>query len=401
MKGGSGLASRRGLLAGATLAIASRCAFGGDGTPEPAPASPDAAEKSLAALRASLSRQFDALLDKPDAFRAAVAKECSIYPEGDLVPLLFPAFAYANTALLDPASKDPSITRMRQLIELAIPSVVRKVKPPDGKLERLESYARHATYLGTLNLALGAYRRAGGDDRYAELHRVLSDVLGQALTEASGRPLDSYPGICWSYDTIPCLLSIRLHDAATSGKRAEPLLQKHLEWLDKSGLDSVLGLPYSRQASAADGPPVPPRGCDLSLRICFLAHVAPEQARTLYGSYTKAFWRDLGLVAGFAEWPRGKERPADADSGPIVMGIGMAATGLGVGAARAMDDKPRLARLAAQLDNLQALRSLMDQQEQGAPGGFRIPLENRYKTGFLFGDACLFYAVTWTKWIDP
>ena len=76
----------------------------------------------------------------------------------------------------------------------------------------------------------------------------------------------------------------------------------------------------------------------------------PPRARALYQRYREGFWLGLGPVVGFREWPRGVDRSGDADSGPIVLGIGTAASGIGIGAARlagAADDHRALLGSAA------------------------------------------------------
>jgi MFS family permease len=55
----------------------------------------------------------------------------------------------------------------------------------------------------------------------------------------------------------------------------------------------------------------------------------------------------VALWSGFREWPRDVERKADVDSGPIVQGIGAAATAFGLIAARAVGDDAVHQRLAA------------------------------------------------------
>ncbi len=58
---------------------------------------------------------------------------------------------------------------------------------------------------------------------------------------------------------------------------------------------------------------------------------------------------------GFREWPVGRERAADDDSGPIVEGVGAAATGLSIGAARAMGDEALALRVEATAAIIDAL----------------------------------------------
>ena len=136
------------------------------------------------------------------------------------------------------------------------------------------------------------------------------------------------------------------------------------------------------------------------MRLALLAQIDRAYATKLYAKYVKHFWIDRGMMAGFAEWPGGKAGRQDVDSGPIVMGMGMSATGLGVAAARAMNDRPRLGRLAVQMANMNQLMAMALRPAGGggeAIGGM-IPYRRDCLTGFLFGDACLFYAVTWRDW---
>ena len=58
------------------------------------------------------------------------------------------------------------------------------------------------------------------------------------------------------------------------------------------------------------------------------------------------------LVTGFREWPVGVDRAADVDSGPIVSGIGAAASALGIAAARAMGDDALAKRLESVADRV-------------------------------------------------
>ena len=65
-----------------------------------------------------------------------------------------------------------------------------------------------------------------------------------------------------------------------------------------------------------------------------------------------------------------------------------------------MNDRPRLGRLCAQMADMKQILPMM---LTVGPDGRRsfagmIPYRPEYVTGFLFGDACLFYSVTWRDW---
>lgn len=84
-----------------------------------------------------------------------------------------------------------------------------------------------------------------------------------------------------------------------------------------------------------------PRGCDLSFRLCLLPHLDSEAATRLYQRYASRFWIDHGLVAGFVELAGGRGE-AGIDSRVVILGMGMYATGMGVGAVIAAKDRTRL-----------------------------------------------------------
>jgi hypothetical protein len=136
------------------------------------------------------------------------------------------------------------------------------------------------------------------------------------------------------------------------------------------------------------------------MRVALLALIDRPAAKELYQAYVKHFWIEREVVAGFAEWPGGRAGRQDIDSGPVLMGVGMSASGMGIAAAAAMDDRPRQRRLCEQLAGLQQLLPLtLKPDATGRPSFLGvIPYRREYVTGFLMGDACLFYAVTWQDW---
>ena len=130
-----------------------------------------------------------------------------------------------------------------------------------------------------------------------------------------------------------------------------------------------------------------------------MAHIDRVRAAKLYKQYAARFWVEQWVVKGFAEWPGGQMIRQDADSGPLFLGVGLAAAGFGVATTLAMGDVDRFQKLMLQLhtarNTLTNLHSQKDRKENVWIGGV-IPTEKEYYTGFLFGDAALLYALTWT-----
>ena len=82
-----------------------------------------------------------------------------------------------------------------------------------------------------------------------------------------------------------------------------------------------------------------PRGCALSWSASYLVQLEPAIARDQYLRQRDVLGDAILGIGGFREWPRGRGGDADLDSGPIVLGIGVAATGLGLGPARIFRDE--------------------------------------------------------------
>jgi hypothetical protein len=412
------------------------------------PVLPANADEIADGLAIELAAKFDALLIKPEDFQRKVRQECKRFPEGDLFPYLLPALAYGHLAdRTDEAERGPLLAKMAQLIELARPGVEKKTRAPDRDLMKLESYRGEGVYVCQLNMALSAYRMLGGK-RFGDLNDHLSRQIRNALRKRKGAPLKSFATATWPFDTIPCLVSLAWHDRVTGSADSTVVIENHLEWVAKNGTEKATGLPFSRIEKG----PQRPRGCDLSWRVALLAQIAPDRAKKLYRRYVKHFWLERFVAAGFAEWAGGskgqrnnklcvlgedraaKSRRTDAgipegtsrrrnteivvrdrlkrasnfcagskgktdhDSGPVFWGIGSAASVLGLAAARAAGDDYRFARIIAQVDKARAaIRELLVRNasaDRVLLGGM-IPISKGYVTGFLYGDAVLFYAVTY------
>jgi hypothetical protein len=372
--------------------------------PAPPPSDPIVPTKvdtgPAAVLLNKLARQFDKITAKQAGYPNRVSRECKRFPEGDLFPYVLPAIAYANMTLDDPLMRSEALKRMAGLLDAAVVSTIKAVKPPGGDLAKLTSYKKHGTYLGQLNMALGYYRLIGGDKRYDAINKAISDVLHKALVESKGRPLKSFPTYSWTFDTVAVALSLRLYDYNTDSTRSAAAIKSYLEWMGKNGIHGATKLPYSVINSAGKGMKLP-RGCDLSWRISMLAQLDAPLAKSMYDAYVKSFWLDRQGISGFAEWPGGKGGGQDADSGPIVMGIGMTASGMGIAAASSTGDTKRRDQLLAQTMSFKTLvrqLALMSpQMKKMLTMGGQIDSASDYVTGFLYGDATLFYAVSWRQ----
>ncbi|MCF6174652.1 MAG: hypothetical protein L3J71_02675 [Victivallaceae bacterium] len=355
------------------------------------------ATKAIAVATDHLLKEFDRWLEHPKRYKIIALKECKGFPEGKLYPFTIPALAYTNLALSGKIKQEHAARQIRKLLDAVIPIVAEFIHAPGGDIMQMKSYSRHGTFLSTLNLALANYALVSKDGRYKKLHNHIPQLLLNALKSKKGAYIDSYPTYTWYFDTIMALLSLSLWEHETKQSVTSALLNAHLAWRNKNIVFKTTGLPRAFPESNS-------RGCDISMQICLFANLRPAEAQKLYDNYVKAHWIELPYAAGFSEWPKGAKTPSggDIDSGPIFFGIGSTASGVGIGAAIAVNDQVRLKRLAQQLYIVSPLIHTIIASGKNSPllawFGRNIPLNKEYLTGFLYGDAVLFYAVTWTKY---
>lgn len=210
----------------------------------------------------------------------------------------------------------------------------------------------NALSLAHLLLVMGAADRLGGcvDEH---LHEGLARGLSRlSVAEPTGM-VPSYRALPlrWPADQSALLAGLHRADVAHGWSTHEAPLRRFHEGvtLHRSGL------PVSEVTGKGPGARFP-RGCAQSFISRYLAEVDPERTAGWWKTYRSTFLVELPLgVMGFREWPPGIERAADSDSGPIVLGIGVAASALGLSAAKAQGDADLARRLERSADRVSSL----------------------------------------------
>jgi hypothetical protein len=228
----------------------------------------------------------------------------------DLVPLIDEVAARATSPLVSPWGKRP---------------------------DEVDDFDDQGLYLSHLNLVLGCHRAITGSDRYEALHRRISEHLSERSLRDGDFHAASYPpDYKWPADQSVTLCSLYLYDRTHGTTLSTEPIAGWLAWM-REHTDPATGLPHSAVSEFSYSRT--PRGCALSWSILYMAQFAPDEAADLYQTYRQHFFVSCGGVGGFREWPQGAGGASDVDSGPVVLGVGAAASGLGVGPARLYGDE--------------------------------------------------------------
>jgi len=252
----------------------------------------------------------------------------------------------------------------------------------EDPLQGLDGDNAHGAYLGYLNLLLGMHRQVLGEVKYAGLNDRITATLIRHLRASPILMIESYPGEVYPVDNCFAIGSIGLHQRVT-GRDHTHVLQHWTKRVRKHYVDQKTGLLIQavskRTGSTLDGP----RGSGTAFGLFAVHHADPELARDLYRGIKKSL---AGTCLGFGavrEYPNGVNGKGDIDSGPIMLGYGLSATGFTIAGARMMGDDRYFEQLFAMAHLFGAPVNRGDRRE--------------YLSGGALGNAILFAMFTAPK----
>ncbi len=193
-------------------------------------------------------------------------------------------------------------------------------------------------YLTHLNIALGIKGLVEKDKDMNILNKSISVELARRISESkkknvirNNRDKNIYPS-----DNSCLLYSLFLYDKANGSYISQKPANDWISYMKDHGSDEH-GLHFYELSGSAESNI--PRGSSLSRTVYYMSYFAPFEARELWENYKEHFLKDYIFLAGLREWPDGYEGHEDITTGPIVSGIGVAATALGLRAAKGVGDE--------------------------------------------------------------
>jgi len=274
-------------------------------------------------------------------------------------PAGFRVIALSHLADGCAAQTEHDATGARRCVELAFARAL-ETRPKGAILDN----GQHGLWLSHLALILGD-GDATGPCLDQVLHRRVAAGLARASLDDTTGLAPSYPHKRerWPADQAATLAALARFDQAHGTTLADEPRARYRAALERAQSPGD-GLPWSEVHGHGSGKL--PRGCALSYSIRYLSEVDPETTRAWWARYRSRYLVDRFLLVGFREWPPGVDRKPDLDSGPIVGGVGAAATAFGIAAARAMGEHGLAARLEATADVVGMAAGLDDATKQAA-----------------------------------
>ena len=281
---------------------------------------------------------------------------------------------YAQTAIEHPSLREENAARMDTAIDALVSPASRafdhEAWGSDPILD-LGSQRDHDAYLGYLALALSLTRLVHPETRHAELEERVVEHLVARFSESEIGLLQTYPGEAYPIDNTSFFGALAVHDRV-SGEDHGPLLERLLGTLGRRYRDPHTGLLYQAVDPEDGGPIDAPRGSGTALGAYFISFADTALSRSLYESIrARLTSRTLGFGTT-REYPVGHMGLGDVDSGPVLLGQGVSATGFTLALARIHGDRDTFVATYA------------------TAAFFGGPVDGNYALGGPVGDGLLF-----------
>jgi hypothetical protein len=264
-------------------------------------------------------------------------------------------YLQAMEALQEAWAQDHTLSRVAPAIygRKAIAAAAALIVDP-GQAKWVQDYYHGKDYLHHADLfyryllisGMTSYTRLTGDGKYLV---PLRDQVESLAAEIDGSPR-GFVEDCYPPDILSALAAIRRADTVLQTNHGA-MLQRALRAFTPPMADEH-GLPYFRVMADSGFPEGPSRGSGNSFNMAATSAVWPAQSAVWYRTYIERYWQERYGIVGFREFagdePASRQF-ADVDSGPVILGFGVAASAFGVAAARAQGDLGRAGPLTAEM----------------------------------------------------
>lgn len=247
-----------------------------------------------------------------------------------------------------------------------------------GPVEDLASDHGHA-YLGYAALGLGALREVDPSTPHAALHDRIVEALARRLERSPAGVIETYPGEAYPCDIASVVGAIGQH-ARLTGAHREALIARMAAVFRARWTHHASGY-LAQSVSADDGRALgEPRGSGTALAAYFWSFADRSMARSLSDAVAHTGHTTFLGFGGVREYAPGFTGRGDIDSGPVLLGVSVSATGFALSSARQSGDRERYHALfrTASLFGMPVSRD----------GGWR------FASGGAFGNALLFAMLT-------
>ncbi len=233
-----------------------------------------------------------------------------------------------------------NIDETKKLIDIVVKRAVHpKVNPYKKNIEKVDKLGKYGYYLEHLNIILGCYKIITSKDTFKSLNKKISYHLLELSMRYNNYHADLLPyvNMKWSADQAAIIYSIWLYDQNYNTSLSNEIINKWTYYMENYGIDKNTGL-YKTEVLGTRKYSNHPRGCAMAYLLHYMGRFNPDLAKSKWILYKKHMKKSLLGLAGFREYLESYKGRWTPDSGPIIKGIGVAASGLAMNTATTLGD---------------------------------------------------------------
>ncbi|HEU5074310.1 MAG TPA: hypothetical protein VFU02_09055 [Polyangiaceae bacterium] len=286
----------------------------------------------------ALARGVSAIVQKPVTERGFHTGAALFDREWVFGTYMMAAMGLGQVADLNRASRDEHLAVMQHCIDQLLTERVRRFDTDAWGTDALRSLSTdqgHVAYLGYLDLVLGLHRKLDRGSRYRDLNDAISNALWRRYRASRSKMLATYPNEYYPVDNLAAIGALALHARVTGADR-DAELEALVGAVRARYLDRTTGLLIQRvdgHGRAVDAG----RGSGTALGAYFASWASPALASSLHGALKHHLTRTplgFGMVREYVH----EGGSGDIDSGPILLGMSISATGFSLASARVTGD---------------------------------------------------------------
>ncbi len=206
----------------------------------------------------------------------------------------------------------------------------------EGPLDDLEHGRGHA-YMGYAALALGILREVHPETRFAPVHDALVDALAQRLEASEVGIVETYPGEAYPCDIASVIAAIGQHARLVHRDRSA-LIAREARLFRGQWIDAESGYLVQSIDPETGAPRDAPRGSGTALGAFFWSFADASLSAELDHALLTQGRAEFAGFGGIREYGAGHVGLGDIDSGPVLFGVSVSATGFALSAARRAHD---------------------------------------------------------------
>jgi len=207
----------------------------------------------------------------------------------------------------------------------------------EGPLDDLQHGRGHA-YMGYAALALGILREVHPETRFASVHDALVDALAYRLEASEVGVVETYPGEAYPCDISSVIAAIGQHARLTHRDRSA-LIARESRIFRSQWVDGESGYLVQSIDPETGAPRDAPRGSGTALGAFFWSFADATLSADLDHALLTQGRAEFVGFGGIREYGQGHLGVGDIDSGPVLFGVSVSATGFALSAARRARDE--------------------------------------------------------------